>query len=136
MMTTRLFHHSGFLFATGRAFSSMRLNGPPGPAVPHLELQLITLPLEIETVFPGVLLKSSARFLYCRSELLKQIRFHPLTVLLSNPGTGKSMFQWYYLARLLNPDAFKDALTVNSIDLPEVVIRGNILHQRESSPDS
>ena len=84
-------------------------------------LQLITLPLE--TDFPGVLLKSSSRFLYCRSfypELLKSIRFRPCTVLLSNPGTGKSMFQWYYLARLLNPDAFKDALT---IDLPEVVIR-------------
>eukprot|EP01036_Dinobryon_divergens_P027019 gene27019-35726_t len=87
-------------------------------------LQLITLPLG--TVFPGVLLESSARFLYCRSfypELLKQIRFHPRTVLLSNPGTGKSMFQWYYLARLLNPDAFKDALTINSIDIPDVVIR-------------
>eukprot|EP01036_Dinobryon_divergens_P028471 gene28471-37421_t len=85
------------------------------------ELQLITLPLG--TVFPGVLLKSSARFLYCRSfyhELLKQIRFHPRTVLLSNPGTGKSMFQWYYLARLLNRDAFKD---INSIDFPDVVIR-------------
>eukprot|EP01036_Dinobryon_divergens_P032999 gene32999-42695_t len=84
-------------------------------------LQLITLPLE--TDFPEVLLKSNARFLYCRSfypELLKNIRFHPRTLLLSNPGTGKSMFQWYYLARLLNPGAFKDNLT---IDLPEVVIR-------------
>eukprot|EP01036_Dinobryon_divergens_P036040 gene36040-46831_t len=84
-------------------------------------LQLITLPLE--TDFPEVLLTSSARFLYCRGfypELLKNIRFHQRTLLLSNPGTGKSMFQWYYLARLLNPGAFKDALT---IEFPEVVVR-------------
>ena len=36
------------------------------------------------------------------------------------------MFQWYYLARLLNPDAFSDALTCDSegrTDPPEVVIR-------------
>eukprot|EP01036_Dinobryon_divergens_P035214 gene35214-45607_t len=78
-------------------------------------LQLLTLPSEI--VFPGVYLKSSARYLYCRRfypELLKRIRACRRTVLLSNPGTGKSMFQWYYLARVLNPDAFQDALTVNS----------------------
>ena len=36
------------------------------------------------------------------------------------------MFQWYYLARVLNPDAFEDAITSNSVgktDPPEVVIR-------------
>ena len=39
---------------------------------------------------------------------------------------AKSMFQWYYLARLLNPGAFKDVLTANYkgiTDPPEVVIR-------------
>ena len=90
-------------------------------------LQLIALPSD--TVFPGLLLKSSAKYLYCRSfypELLKTVRSCWRTVLLSNPGTGKSMFQWYYLARLLNPDAFTDALTADSegrTDPPEVVIR-------------
>ena len=71
------------------------------------EMQLIALPSG--TVFPGALLKSSAKYLYCRSfypDLLKTVRFCWRAVLLSNPGTGKSMFQWYYLARLLNPDAF------------------------------
>ena len=36
------------------------------------------------------------------------------------------MFQLYYLARVLNPDAFEDAITVNSVgktDPPEVIIR-------------
>ena len=42
-------------------------------------------------------------------------------------GTGKSMFQWHYLARLLNSyDVFHDARTANSAgrtNPPEVVIR-------------
>jgi hypothetical protein len=85
-------------------------------AVSHLDsgLQLITLPSGMN--FPGVLVESSARYLYCRNfypELLKSIRLNLRTVLLSNPGTGESMFQWYYLPRLLNPDAFKDALTAS-----------------------
>ena len=91
-------------------------------------LQLITLPPE--TAFPAVLVKSTDRYLYCRSfypELLKTIRSSLRNVLVSNPGTGKSMFQWYYLARLLNPDAFNDdALTANikgNTEPPEVVIR-------------
>ena len=92
------------------------------------EVQLITLPSG-STVFSGVVVNSSARFLYIRSfypDLLKRVRSKWRTVLLSNPGTGKSMFQWYYLARLLNPHAFSDALTCDSAgkaDPPEVVIR-------------
>jgi len=90
-------------------------------------VQLISL--TSGAVFPGVVVKSSARFLYSRHfypALLKRIRSWGRAVLVSNPGTGKSMFQWYYLARLLNPEAFSDALPCDSegrTDPREVVIR-------------
>jgi hypothetical protein len=58
--------------------------------------------------------------------LLASIRKQRKVVLLSNPGTGKSMFQFYYLARLLNPTAFKDPLPTDfygSSDIPKNIIR-------------
>ena len=70
----------------------------------------------------------SSRFLYSRSfypQLLHSIRKMKSTVLISNPGTGKSMFQFYYLARLLNPSVFEDRLP-NNLRIenpPEVVLR-------------
>ena len=89
-------------------------------------IDLITLS---ECDLPNHSIETSRQFIYARSfypELLKQIRKYKRVVLLSNPGTGKSMFQFYYLARLLNPTAFHDPLPPDSNDssiFPEVVIR-------------
>ena len=49
-------------------------------------------------------------------------------LLLSNPGTGKSVFQYYLLARYLNPSLFKDVplsgeIKFGSEAAPKVVIR-------------
>ena len=93
------------------------------------DISLITLPVgdlgEVVTDF-------SKQFIYARSfypDLLKSIRKNQRTLLISNPGTGKSIFQYYYLARVLNPSAFS-ALnqnlppdSMNSCEPPEVVVR-------------
>ena len=74
-------------------------------------------------------IESSQRFIYVRyfyPQLLECIRSTKRVVLVSNPGTGKSIFQFYYLARLLNPAAFEDPLppdSSGSSSIPEVVIR-------------
>ena len=50
-------------------------------------------------------------------------------ILLSNPGTGKSMFQYYLLARYLNPSLFKDdaptpsKIKFGSTEPPKVIVR-------------
>lgn len=81
------------------------------------------------TTLPHELLESSEQFIYTRTfypELLQRIRSYKDVVLLSNPGTGKSMFQFYYLARLFNPSAFPDPLPCDdrsNVEPPEVVIR-------------
>ena len=62
-------------------------------------------------------------------QLISAIRCADLRVLLlSNPGTGKSAFQFYLLARYLNPSLFKDAPLSGEIKFgsevaPKVVIR-------------
>lgn len=45
---------------------------------------------------------------------------HPCILLISNPGTGKSVFQFYLLARYLNPSLFKD----NKVPQPEQIMFG------------
>ena len=62
-------------------------------------------------------------------QLISAIRCADLRVLLlSNPGTGKSVFQFYLLARYLNPSLFTDAPLSGEIKFgsevaPKVVIR-------------
>ena len=90
------------------------------------DVDLITLS---ESCLPEDTIESASQFIYVRRFypfLLNEIRKHDKVVLLSNPGTGKSMFQFYYLARLLNPQAFSDPLPPDnaySSEIPEVVIR-------------
>ena len=104
------------------------MNGLASCSVSNLssDVDLITLS---ESCLPEDTIESASKFIYARMfypELLKNIRKHKKVVLLSNPGTGKSMFQFYYLARLLNPAAFKDPLppdSTGSSEIPEVVIR-------------
>mmetsp|Transcript_18934 Transcript_18934/g.17179 ORF Transcript_18934/g.17179 Transcript_18934/m.17179 type:complete len:545 (+) Transcript_18934:59-1693(+) len=58
------------------------------------------------------------------SDLLKCLNENNNRILIGNPGTSKSMFQYYYLVRLLNPDLF-DPLPVNifgSNSIPNVII--------------
>ena len=92
----------------------------------NADVDLITLS---ERCLPEDSIEPASQFIYIRSfypELLKAIRKFKKVVLLSNPGTGKSMFQFYYLARLLNPTAFKDPLppdSSGSSEIPEIVIR-------------
>ena len=102
--------------------------GLSGCTVHKLEsdIQLITMS---ESALDKACVKSSRQFIYARKfypELLKSIREKDWVVLLSNPGTGKSMFQFYYLARLLNPSVFEESLPCDSLgssEVPEVVIR-------------
>ena len=62
-------------------------------------------------------------------QLVSAIRCADLRVLLlSNPGTGKSVFQYYLLARYLNPSLFADAPLSGEIKFgsevaPKVIIR-------------
>ena len=104
------------------------MNGLASCSVSNLssDVDLITLS---ESCLPEDTIESASQFIYARRfypELLKNIRKHKRVVLLSNPGTGKSIFQFYYLAKLLNPQAFKDLLppdSTGSSEIPEVVIR-------------
>ena len=68
--------------------------------------------------------------LYARDfypDLLRTVRSFHRSILLSNSGTGKSMFQFYYLARILNPAAFPNESLppdfLGSIEPPKAVIR-------------
>ena len=59
-------------------------------------------------------------------DLLAAIRNNKRSILVGNPGIGKSTFQFYYLARLLNPSKFKETLPPDwnkSTAAPKVVIR-------------
>lgn len=65
----------------------------------------------------------AATSLYERSfypHLLNTIRSRRNVVLISNPGTGKSMFQLYYLAHLLNPALGQ---LPDVLPSPEVIVR-------------
>jgi hypothetical protein len=58
-------------------------------------------------------------------DLLKEIRKYKRSVLIGNPGIGKSFFQGYYLARIMNPSKF-GALPPDcygSTDPPSIVVR-------------
>jgi len=58
------------------------------------------------------------------NDLLKCLYEDRCNILIGNPGTSKSMFQYYYLARLLNPDIF-DPLPIKSNgsqSIPNVII--------------
>jgi len=70
-----------------------------------------SLPMEQETHAPNVLY---ARNFYPR--LLGKIRGFRKAVLIGNPGTGKSVFQFYYLMSLLHPEKFPDAFPPNKKD--------------------
>ena len=55
------------------------------------------------------------------SHLVSAIRgLHLRVILISNPGTGKSVFQYYLLARYLNPSLFK----ANDVPPPEEILFG------------
>jgi hypothetical protein len=75
-------------------------------------------------------LKFGSNLIYSRShypKLLEAIRDNGQVVLTSNPGIGKSMFQFYYLARICNKELLQSYPlpqdSYGSIDSPEVVIR-------------
>ena len=57
--------------------------------------------------------------------LLEEIRKKERAVLIGNPGIGKSFFQYYYLARLVNPDKLGPLPPDHrgSTDPPKIVIR-------------
>jgi hypothetical protein len=56
--------------------------------------------------------------------LLQEIRKKERAVLIGNPGIGKSFFQFYYLARLVNPEQFGPLPPdhLGSTDPPKIVI--------------
>ena len=58
-------------------------------------------------------------------DLLKVIREKKRSVLLGSPGTGKSFFQFYYLARIMNPEKFGPLPPdhLGSTKPPRIVIR-------------
>ena len=63
----------------------------------------------IELPFPIITKNSFSNVLYERpfyNDLLKRIRSINWIVLIGNPGIAKSYFQYYYLARILNPSLF------------------------------
>ena len=75
-------------------------------------------------------LEFGSNLIYARSNypsLLKTIRSVKRTVLSSNPGVGKSMFQFYYLARICNQQLLQSEPlppdSYGSTEPPEVVIR-------------
>ena len=66
--------------------------------------------------------------LFARSfypDLLSEIRRRHRSVLIGNPGIGKSFFQYYYLARILNPSLFGPLPPdcYGSTTPPKIVIR-------------
>jgi len=76
-----------------------------------------------EDPLPTQTISSKTRTFYFRSfypSLLDHIRSFPRSVLIGNPGTGKSMFQFYYLARILRPDLFSDHKLQSP---PKVILR-------------
>ena len=58
-------------------------------------------------------------------DLLREIRENKRSVLIGNPGIGKSFFQYYYLARILNPSLFGPLPPdcYGSTTPPKIVIR-------------
>ena len=58
-------------------------------------------------------------------DLLSEIRENKRSVLIGNPGIGKSFFQYYYLARILNPSLFGPLPPdcYGSTTPPKIVIR-------------
>ena len=58
-------------------------------------------------------------------DLLREIRGEERNVLIGNPGIGKSFFQYYYLARILNPSLFGPLPPdcYGSTTPPKIVIR-------------
>ena len=64
-------------------------------------------------------------------DLLTEIRSNGRSILLGNPGIGKTMYQFYYLARILNPELFGPLPPDRKgcTDAPKVVIRqvGNMM---------
>ena len=67
--------------------------------------------------------KLFARVFY--PDLLREIRGRHRSVLIGNPGIGKSFFQYYYLARILNPSLFGPLPPdcYGSTTPPKIVIR-------------
>ena len=61
----------------------------------------------------------------CKAVLLSEIRKKKRSVLIGNPGIGKSFFQYYYLARILNPSLFGPLPPdcYGSTTPPKIVIR-------------
>ena len=58
-------------------------------------------------------------------DLLREVRANHRSVLIGNPGIGKSFFQYYYLARILNPSLFGPLPPdcYGSTSPPKIVIR-------------
>ena len=58
-------------------------------------------------------------------DLLTEIRKRKRSALIGNPGVGKSFFQFYYLARIMNPDLYGPLPPdcFGSTDPPKIVIR-------------
>ena len=103
---------------------------------------------DLEGGVRAIRIGNNAKFLRgIAGDTIYERRFYPQLVsaircarcfvlLLSNPGTGKSVFQYYLLARYLNPSLFKDAPLSGEIKFgsevaPKVVIRHRPLEGME-----
>ena len=105
---------------------------------------------DLESGVRAIRIGNNAKFLLNRmaGDTIYERRFYPQLVsairgidlrvlLLSNPGTGKSVFQYYLLARYLNPSLFKDVplprhlIKFGSEAAPKVVIRHTPLVRME-----
>eukprot|EP01124_Arcella_intermedia_P029574 TRINITY_DN6291_c0_g1_i1.p1 TRINITY_DN6291_c0_g1~~TRINITY_DN6291_c0_g1_i1.p1 ORF type:complete len:571 (-),score=72.83 TRINITY_DN6291_c0_g1_i1:50-1762(-) len=73
--------------------------------------------------------ETTLKFIYIRTfynDLLTEIRKYRRTILIGNPGIGKSWFQYYYIARITQPELFESELPVDCYGLstpPSVIIR-------------
>jgi hypothetical protein len=58
-------------------------------------------------------------------DLLQDLRKRHRSILMGNPGVGKSFFQFYYLLRIFNPTLFGDlpADSYGSVAPPKIVVR-------------
>ena len=89
----------------------------PGSSITRI---LLPKPLETDDMYSDVLY---VRPFY--EDLLKAVRSRNHSLLIGNPGTAKSFFQYYYLARIYNAGLY-GALppdSTGSCDPPEVVVR-------------
>ena len=105
------------------------LKGLSNCTVEHLDNGVTAFTLGGDALLPFNL-KFGRNIIYSRPDypsLLEKIRSLESVVLTSNPGIGKSMFQFYYLVRISNPELLRTQPlppdSWGSTEPPEVVIQ-------------